>query len=131
MTERIDDPTKTPPVLVGDRRSLGCARDNGPFNQSVRVFGGQKDAASPPSDRTGAEALHALARRADPERPFAHCELSDDVLAVADAVQDARTECPLVEVDSCRRTFHPQFWLHAHRTTNRERYDPAVDPATR
>jgi hypothetical protein len=46
-------------------------------------------------------------------------------------VQDTCTERPLVEVDSLRRTFHPQFWLHAHWPTIRERYDPAVDPATR
>jgi hypothetical protein len=90
VTERVDDPTKTPPVLDGDRRSLGCTPTNGPFDERVRIVNGHEDAASPSSDRGGAETPHTLRRRADPERPFADSELGDDVLAVADAMQDTR-----------------------------------------
>ena len=92
VTERVDDPTKTPSVLDGDRRSLCRTRSNGPFDERVRIVNGHEDAASPASDRAGAETAHALCRRADPERPVADSELGDDVLAVANAMQDTSTK---------------------------------------
>ncbi len=118
VTERVDDPTKTPPVLDSDRRSLGCTRTDRPFDKRIWVVDGHEDAASRSSDCAGTETPRALRRRADPERTFAHSELGDDLLAVADAMQDTRPESPLVEVNSRRRTLHPNLRLHAHPPTS-------------
>ena len=98
-------------MLIPDWRQLrrtgrACLRD-----EIVRIVDHQQHSAGGGPIRTGTRAIRGCAR--DPKTGLPDGQLSDDIVAVADTVQDGRTEGGLVEADRLARALDPEFRLDA------------------
>lgn len=118
MAERVNDPPDAPAVLVLHRRLCSSARCQRHPHHRVRIVHDEQRPARPATDRPGAEATHARRWRANPERSIADPELGDDVITVADAVQDPSAERRPVEVHRLGGRLNPQLRLNAHHDRN-------------
>jgi hypothetical protein len=82
----------------------------------VRIVDHDERPAGRAIDLARAEPLHRGRCRRNPERRLADGELRDDVVSIADAMNDRRAERGSVERDRIARAIDPQLGLHArHR----------------
>ena len=113
VTERVDDLTEPPSVLVLDRREFLCALAHGRGYDALGVVHDEQQPPGCTAETVGTKALHFVVRALDPEPGAVDVELSHDVVAIADQVQHGRAECSLVERDRCTGAINPQLWLDA------------------
>jgi hypothetical protein len=113
MAERVDDAPDPPPVLLAhSRREVRTLADGG-LHDRVGIGGHEEKTGGSAAGRPWAQSLHAFVGGADPEHGVPDNQLSDDVIALPDAMQNRRRERSLVEGDRGRRPVYPQLRLNA------------------
>jgi len=113
MTERIDDSSEAPTVLVRDRGRLGSPGSDGLINHVIRVVDNQQRSARGAIDGARTQALHTRVGRCHPERGLPDAQLGDDLIATANTVKDRGPEGRLVERDGLIGAVDPQLRLKA------------------
>ena len=113
MPERIDDSTQPPAVLVADSGELPGTGTHRLRKHRARIIDDQENTAGRATYRFGAEAPHVWRGGRQPERGIADGKLHNDVVALADAMQDRGSEGGLIELDRRGRTLDPQLRLNA------------------
>ena len=111
MPVGIHDAPEAPAVLVQDCRDFRRARGHGSLHRGVRVGNGQEHAHRPAAERLGAE-VRCAGDSSATQNFVAGGQLGDDVgvlVRAADAVQLARAEGRLVELDRRAAVAHGQL----------------------
>lgn len=118
MTERINDPTERPTVLLAHGiQHVGTRGDRSVQNCDWFVDHKQSPAGRP-TDAVGAKAIPAFVCSDHPEPRIPHRKLRHDVITFANDVEDPCPEGCLVEVDRSTCSFHPQFRLDTRQDSS-------------
>jgi hypothetical protein len=111
VAERIDESAHTPAVFYVDRRRGLSTSGDGLGEHRIWIVDHEEHSARRTADGSWDRALGARTRCGNPERGVVHCELGDDVISLADAVQHPGVERRLIERKSRHAVVDPKLGL--------------------
>lgn len=111
VSERVDHPTQPPTMFIADGGNLASTGTNGALEHRPGVVDDQQRTAGCAPDRVGAEAPHVWRGGRQPECGVADRELRDDVVGLADRVQDNGIERRLVKLNCGTGAIDPELRL--------------------
>src|SRR5215468_7444511 len=113
VAEWIDNPAEPPAVFVANGRRDARAGGDRSLDDRLGVVDDEQCATGRTVDRARTEAFHRRRAGCEPEGRFADGELGDNVVPVADAMQDGCAESGLVEGDRFSWSVNPKLRLDA------------------
>lgn len=122
MTERVEDPAQSPAVLIGHLGCRGGAGLDGPGEHRVRVIDHQQGPASRSADRLRAQPRPVRPARGNPEGRVPDRQLRHDIVALANLMDNYRSERRLIVRDSVSGVADPQLWLNTRHAEKRSPY---------
>jgi hypothetical protein len=113
VSEWVNDPTQAPAMLIADRANLMGAGVDRLREYRAGVVDDEQRPTRCSVDRLGTEAPSVRRCSRHPEGSVTDCELHDNVVALAHAMQDDRTERRFIELDRRIGSIDPELRLNA------------------
>jgi hypothetical protein len=117
VAEWVDDSTEAPAVLLSHGGYWGSACAYRLFEKYIGVINNQQYPAGRTLDGLRTESFPLPTGRCDPKRGTSNRKLGDDVVSLANTVQDSGAKRSLVERNGCTGAIKPQLRLdlgHRH-----------------